>query len=409
MGGKGLDTITKIGDWWFMQAAQRIQKIPPYLFAEIDRRRDEAVARGVDIINMGIGDPDKPTPDHILAAMHEAVDDPSTHNYPPYAGTKPYRQAALDWFERRFGIGGFDVEKEIISSIGSKEAIHNTCLAFIDPGDISLVAEPGYPVYRTSTIFAGGEPYSLPLLPENHFLPDLQAIPPEVAQKAKLIWLGYPSNPTGAIADLGFFEELVAFAKKYDILICHDHAYSEMAYDGYKPPTIFQVPGARDVAIEFHSLSKSYNMTGWRVGFVLGTPQGIAPLARIKSNVDSGVFKAIQRAAIAAFDTSEDQLQTLMSVYQKRRDALISGLQSLGWPIQPPKATLYVWAPIPKNYTSSAAFVSDLLDKCGIIVPPGNGYGASGEGYFRIALTVEDHRIAEAISRMEKAGIRYDG
>ncbi len=390
-----------------MKIAQRLQSIPPYLFAEIDRRRDEALARGVDIINMGIGDPDKPTPDHILQAMHEAIDDPSTHNYPPYAGTKAYRQAALDWFERRFGVGGFDVNQEIISSIGSKEAIHNTCLAFIDPGDIALVADPGYPVYRTSTMFAGGEPYPMPLLPENNFLPDLQAIPASVAERAKILWVGYPNNPTGALADLAFFEELIHFGKKYDILICHDHAYSEMAYDGYKPPSILQVPGAKDIAIEFHSCSKSYNMTGWRVGFVLGAPIGIQALGRFKSNIDSGVFKAIQQAAITAFLTTEDQLQTLMAVYQRRRDTIVKGLQSLGWPLQAPKATLYVWAPIPPRYPSSTAFVTDLLDTCGIIVPPGVGYGSSGEGYFRIALTVEDHRIEEAITRMDQAGIHF--
>lgn len=390
-----------------MKPAQRLAKIPPYLFAEIDRKRDEAVARGVDIINMGIGDPDKPTPDHILAAMHKAVDDPSTHNYPPYAGTKAYRQAALQWFERRFGVGGFDVNTEIVSSIGSKEAIHNTCLAFVDPGDIVLVAEPGYPVYRTSTLFAGGEPYTMPLLATNKFLPDLDRIPPDIAQRAKLLWVGYPNNPTGGVADLAFFAELVAFAKQYEILIGHDHAYSEMAYDGYKPPSIFEVAGAKEVAIEFHSLSKSYNMTGWRVGFVLGAAAGIGPLGRFKSNLDSGVFKAIQLAAMAAFETTEDQLQELMSVYQKRRDLVVQGLQSLGWPLEAPKATLYVWVPIPPRYPTSASFVTAMLEECGIIVAPGNGYGASGEGFFRIALTVEDHRITEAIARMDKAGLRY--
>ncbi|WP_287128868.1 LL-diaminopimelate aminotransferase [Candidatus Cyanaurora vandensis] len=391
-----------------MNIAHRLQIIPPYLFAEIDRKRDEAIARGVDIINMGIGDPDKPTPAPVLAAMHRAVDDASTHNYPPYAGTKSYRAAALAWFERRFGAGGLDVEREIIASIGSKEAIHNTCLAFVDPGDIVLYADPGYPVYRTSTLFAGGEPYALPLLAENHFLPDLTKIPAQVAQKAKLLWVGYPNNPTGALADLGFFEELVAFGKRHDILICHDHAYSEMAYDGYKPPSILEIPGARETALEFHSLSKSYNMTGWRVGFVVGAAQGVGALGRIKSNVDSGVFKAIQAAAIEAFATTEDQLQTLMGVYQQRRDRVIAGLQGLGWPITAPKATLYVWAPIPPNYQTSADFVTALLDQCGIIVAPGNGYGTYGEGYFRIALTVEDDRIEEAIRRMDQAGLRYD-
>ncbi|WP_218082398.1 LL-diaminopimelate aminotransferase [Anthocerotibacter panamensis] len=390
-----------------MKAAQRLLSIPPYLFAEIDRKRDEAVARGVDIINMGIGDPDKPTPGHILQAMHQAVDDPDTHNYPPYAGTKAYRQAALAWFERRFGVGGWDVEKEIVAAIGSKEAIHNTCLAFVNPAEVVLYPDPGYPVYRTSTIFAGGEPYAMPLLAENHFLPDLKAIPEAVAQRAKLLWIGYPNNPTGALADLGFFEELVHFARKYDILICHDHAYSEMAYDGYKPPSILEVPGAREVAIEFHSLSKSYNMTGWRIGFVIGAAAGIGPLGRIKSNVDSGAFKAIQAAAMAGFTTTEAQLQQLMGVYQNRRDAIVSGLQSLGWPITAPKATLYVWAAIPVSYATSTDFVTALLEQCGIIVAPGNGYGTCGEGYFRIALTVEDHRIQEAIQRMAAAGIRY--
>lgn len=389
-----------------MQFAKRLEKIPPYLFAEIDRKRDEMVARGVDIINMGVGDPDRPTPSHIVQAMHEAVDDPATHNYPPYQGTKDFREAAAQWMERRFGVTGLNPNTEVVSSIGSKEAIHNTFLAFVEPGDYTLIPDPGYPVYRTSTIFAGGESYTMPLLPEQNFLPDLEAIPEEVARKAKLLWINYPNNPTGALATLEFFEELVAYCQHYDILLCHDHAYSEMAYDGYKPPSVLQVPGAKDVAIEFHSLSKSYNMTGWRVGFVVGSSHGIKGLGQVKTNVDSGVFKAIQRAAIAAYSTSEAELQAVMSVYQNRRDIIVKGLQSLGWPIEAPKATLYVWARVPQGY-SSAEFVTLLLDKCGIIVPPGNGYGAAGEGFFRIALTVADERMHEAIERMKDAGIRY--
>ena len=390
-----------------MQFAKRLEKIPPYLFAEINRKRDELLAQGVDIINMGVGDPDGPTPAHIMQAMHEAIDDPSTHNYPPYQGTKEYRKAAAEWMEGRFGVTGLNPETEIVSSIGSKEAIHNTFLAFVEPGDYTLIAEPGYPVYRTSTIFAGGEPYTMPLKAENNFLPDLKVIPQEVAQKAKLLWINYPNNPTGALATLEFFEELVDYCRQYDILLCHDHAYSEMAYDGYKPPSVLQVEGAKDVAIEFHSLSKSYNMTGWRIGFVAGNSLGIKGLSQVKTNVDSGVFKAIQRAAIAGFQTTQEELQEVMSVYQKRRNIIIEGLQSLGWPIEAPKATLYAWVPVPKGY-SSQDFVTLLLDKCGIIAPPGNGYGAAGEGFFRIALTVPEEKMHAAIQRMKDAGIRYE-
>lgn len=390
-----------------MQFAKRLEKIPPYLFAEIDRKRDELLAKGVDIINMGVGDPDRPTPAHIVQAMHQAIDDPSTHNYPPYQGTKDYRQAVVEWMEHRFGVKGLDPDREVVSSIGSKEAIHNTFLAFVEPGDYTLIPDPGYPVYRTSTIFAGGEPYTMPLTAESKFLPDLKAIPEEVAQKAKLLWINYPNNPTGALATLEFFEELVDYCRRYEILLCHDHAYSEMAYDGYKPPSVLQVEGAKDVAIEFHSLSKSYNMTGWRVGFVVGNATGIKGLGQVKTNLDSGVFKAIQRAAIAGFKTTQEELQDVMSVYQNRRNIIVEGLKSLGWPLEPPKATLYIWVPVPKGY-SSTDFVTLLLDKCGIIVPPGNGYGAAGEGFFRIALTVPDEKMHEAIQRMKDAGIRYE-
>jgi len=390
-----------------MQLAKRLERIPPYLFAELGRKRDELVGKGVDIINIGVGDPDHPTPAHIVQAMHEAIDDSSTHNYPPYQGTKDYRKAVVDWMERRFGITGLNPDTEVVSSIGSKEAIHNTFLAFVEPGDYTLIPDPGYAVYRTSTIFAGGEPYAIPLKAENNFLPDLNTISEEVAQKAKLLWINYPNNPTGALATLEFFEELVDYCRQYDILLCHDHAYSEMAYDGYKPPSVLQVEGAKDVAIEFHSLSKSYNMTGWRVGFVVGNALGIKGLSQVKTNVDSGVFKAIQRAAIAGFKTTQEELQEIMSVYQNRRNIIVEGLRSLGWPIEPPKATLYVWVPVPKGY-SSTEFVTLLLDKCGIIVPPGNGYGAAGEGFFRIALTVADERMQEAIQRMKDAGIRYE-
>ena len=389
-----------------MQPAQRLEKIPPYLFAELNRKREQLGLQGVDIINLALGDPDKPTPTQILQTMHQAIDDPSTHNYPPYQGTQEFREAAVNWMERRFGVTGLNPHTEIISSIGSKEAIHNTFLAFVEAGDYALIPDPGYPVYKTASIFAGGEPYSMPLKVENNFLPDLNIIPEEIARKAKLLWINYPNNPTGAIASLEFLGELVDFCRQYNILLCHDHAYSEMAYDGYKPPSVLQVPGAKDVAIEFHSLSKSYNMMGWRIGFVVGNATGIQGLRQVKSNVDSGVFKAIQRAAIAAFCTSDAELWALMSGYQKRRDIIVQGLQSLGWPIEPPEATLYIWVPVPLGY-SSQEFVSLLLDRCGIMVAPGNGYGVIGEGFFRIALTIPDERMYEAIQRMRDAGIRY--
>jgi LL-diaminopimelate aminotransferase len=389
-----------------MQFAKRLEKIPPYLFASIERKRCELVAQGVDVINLGVGDPDQPTLAHVVAAMHAAIDEPTNHTYPPYQGIPDFRQAAAEWMARRFGVTGLNPETQVISSIGSKEAIHNIFLAFVEPGDTVLIPDPGYPVYRSSTIFAGGEPYTMPLLAENHFLPDLGAVPETIARQAKLLWVNYPSNPTGAVAPLEFFAELVDYCRHYEILLCHDHAYAEIGYDGYKPPSILQVPGALDVAIEFHSLSKAYNMTGWRIGFVVGNIQGIQGLAQVKSNVDSGVFKAVQRAAIAGFGTPETELQRLNAIYQQRRDTIVAGLRSLGWQMTAPKASLYVWAPVPPAYRSSE-FVTCLLEKCGIVVPPGHGYGAAGEGFFRIALTVPNDRMAAAIQRMADAGIRY--
>lgn len=389
-----------------MQFAQRLDRIPPYLFAEINRKAQKLRAQGVDLINLGVGDPDLATPQPILETMHEAIEDPQNHNYPPYQGTIAFRKAVTDFMARRYGITNLDPETDVISSIGSKEAIHNTFLAFVNPGDYTLIPDPGYPVYKTATLFAEGVSYAMPLKPENGFLPKFKQIPVEIAQKAKLLWLNYPNNPTGALASLDFFRQAVAFCQEYDILLCHDNAYAEIAYDGYQPPSVLQVPGAKDCAIEFHSASKSYNMTGWRVGFVVGNALGIQGLARVKSNVDSGVFQAIQRAVITALETPRENIEAATTVYQRRRDILVEGLQSLGWEITPPKATLYMWVPVPPHYTSQE-FANLLLDKCGIIVPPGNGYGADGEGFFRLALTIPEDRIKEAITRMETAGIRY--
>jgi len=389
-----------------MQFAQRLDQIPPYLFAEINRKCQELTAQGMDLINLGVGDPDQATAQPIRQAMHEAIDDPSTHNYPPYQGTLEFRKAVTTFMARRYGVHDLDPETQVVSSIGSKEAIHNTFLAFVDPGEYTLIPDPGYPVYRTATLFAGGIPYTMPLYPDNDFLPDFSQIPNEIANKAKLLWVNYPNNPTGAVASLEFFEQLVAFCRQYDLLLCHDHAYAEMAYEGYQPPSVLQVPHAQDCAIEFHSASKSFNMTGWRVGFVVGNQLGIQGLARVKSNVDSGVFPAIQRALMTALETPREQLNQVMATYQSRRDCVVAGLRSLGWELTPPKATLYVWAPVPSGYTSQE-FCNLLLEQCGIIVPPGNGYGEAGEGFFRIALTSSQTQIQNAIARMKAAGIHY--
>jgi LL-diaminopimelate aminotransferase len=390
-------------------AAKRLEQIPPYLFAEIDKKRIAAVERGVDIINLGIGDPDQPTPAHIVDAMHKAIDDPSTHNYPPYAGTAEFRKAAVNWFSKRFGLPAFNADTECLGTIGMKEAIHNMFLATVDPGDYTLIPSPGYPVYKTSTLLCGGIPHLMPLLPENNFLIDLDAIPEDVAKKAKIMFLNYPNNPTGAFATKEFFEKVVAFGKKYDILICHDNAYSENAFDGPQALSIFNVEGATDIAIEMFSLSKGYNMTGWRVGFAVGNPDGIKALANVKTNIDSGVFKAIQKAAIHALSSDQSHLETLRNLYKERARAAEEGLKSLGWKItNPSRGTLYIWQPIPPRFKSSIEFAAEMLDKAGIVVPPGVGYGEYGEGFFRIALSTDKARIKEGIERMRKAGLTYN-
>jgi LL-diaminopimelate aminotransferase len=391
--------------------ASRLDKIPPYLFAEIDKKRLAAIEKGVDIINLGIGDPDKPTPAHIVAEMHQAIDDPSTHNYPPYAGTKEFREAAVKWFTKRFDLPQFNPDTECVGTIGMKEALHNLFLATVDPGDYTLIPDPGYPVYKTSTILCGGKPYFLPLKEENDFLIDLDSIPEEIARKAKILVLNYPNNPTGAFANLEFFKKVIAFGKKYEILIVHDNAYSENSFDQVnKPPSIFQVEGARDIAIELFSMSKGYNMTGWRIGFAVGNVDAIKALSNVKTNIDSGVFKAIQKAAVHALSSSQDHLKEFAALYQERAKVAEEGLKSLGWDIKhPSKGTLYIWQKIPPRYKSSMDFAADLLEKTGIIVPPGVGYGQAGEGYFRIALSVKKERIQEAIERMKTAGLTYNG
>lgn len=386
-----------------MRIAERIRNVPPYLFAEIDKKKEAAIEKGVDIINLGIGDPDQPTPVHIVEQLAASVHDPKTHNYPPYEGTRAFRIAVAEWYSNRFGVN-LDPQKEVISLIGSKEGIAHVFLGFIDPGDVSLIPDPAYPVYKTGTLLANGEPYSMPLLEQNGYLPDLNKIDKKKAEKAKLIFLNYPNNPTGAIASKDYFKEVIDFARKYDLLICHDFAYSELAYDGYKAPSILEVDGARDVSLEFHSLSKTYNMTGWRIGFAVGSQEAISALSIIKTNVDSGIFKAIQEAGITALTGPQDHIPKLIDMYAERRDVVINGLNQLGWQIDSPKATFYIWVSTPKNM-KSIDFANDVLERTGIIVTPGIGYGQYGEGYIRIALTVDVPRLEEAMKRLKRANI----
>jgi len=388
-----------------MRVSERLKKIPPYLFAEIDRKVAEAKAQGKDVISLGIGDPDTPTLQPVVDAMHEAIDNPANHDYPPYNGTASFRKAACDWMKKRFGVE-LNPDTEMLCNIGSKEAIAHVFFAFVDEGDYTLVPDPGYPVYKNATIFAGGTPYSMPLLEENGFLPDLDAIPEDIAKKSKLMFLNYPNNPTGAVATKEFFKKAVDFCKKYDILLCSDMAYSEMTYDGYKAPSVLEVEGAMDVALEFYSHSKSYNMTGWRVGFVCGNKDAVKALGTIKNNIDSGTFKAIQDAAIKAFEIDQEYIENLNNMYQERRDVMEAGLKELGWDIKPSKATFYIWIPVPNGYTSEQ-FATKMLEEAAIVVPPGNGYGKYGEGYIRIALTKDVDTIKKCLNRMKECNLRY--
>lgn len=388
-----------------MRIARRIAELPPYVFAGINARKAEAVARGVDVIDLGAGIPDFPTPSHIVAALHSAADDPDTHRYPPYDGTLAFKEAVARYYSRRFGVE-LDPKREVMALIGSKEGLVNLFYAFIDPGDVALIPDPGYPAYATATRLAGGEPYSLPLDPDRGWLPDFDRIPDEVARRAKLLFLNYPNNPTGAVASRESLETAVAWAKQHDVLLAHDLAYSEIAFDGHVAPSILEVPGAKDVAIEFNSLSKTFNMTGWRIGMAVGAAEAIRALGVVKSNTDTGVWAAVQRAAIAALDGPQDHLPDLCDRYQERRDALVRGLRSLGWEVTPNQGAFYLWARVPAGMTS-LEFAARMLDDAGIVVPPGVAYGSRGEGWFRMALTQPVGRLDEAISRMQAAGLTY--
>lgn len=381
--------------------AERVKNLPPYLFAAIDGMKTDALSKGIDVIDLSIGDPDMPTPQNIVEAMKRAAVKPANHRYPSYEGMLTYREAVASWYKKRFNVT-LDPRSEVLSLIGSKEGIGHIPLAFVNPGDIVLVSSPGYPVYPVGTLFAGGESYVMPLLESNNFLPDFSIIPADVLKRAKLMFINYPNNPTSAVADIKFFNTAVEIARKYNIIVCHDAAYSEIYYDGKRPASFLEADGATEVGIEFHSLSKTYNMTGWRIGFAVGNKDVIFGLGKVKTNLDSGIFQAIQEAGIEALGTGDDVLSGIRDVYQERRDALYNGLKSLGLHAIKPDATFYLWVKAPPGFDSSG-FVTHLLEKAGIMITPGNGFGKPGEGYVRFALTVPVERIKEAVERMAKA------
>ena len=381
-----------------MELAKRLDRLPPYLFVEINQKIAELKARGEDVISFAMGDPDLATPSHIIECICQAARNPVNHRYPQTAGLPELRRAIAEWYERRFGVS-LDPDREVLPLIGSKEGIGHISLCFIEPGDIALVPDPGYPPYSLGTTLAGGEPYFMTLQEENNFLPDFGSIPAEVADKAKLMWLNYPNNPTGAIADLDFFEEAVRFAQQHDFAICHDAPYTEVAFNGYKPPSFMQIPGAKKRGVEFHSLSKTYHMTGWRIGMMVGNADIVNALFKVKSNLDSGVPQAIQYAAVEALRGSQEHITEHNASLQRRRDKLLKAIRKIGLKARTPEATFYIWAKIPKGYTS-IDFTKKLLAEAGIAVTPGIGYGEEGEGYVRFSLTISDECLEQGINRL---------
>ncbi len=386
---------------FFLEPSDRLKALPPYLFVEIDRAKRRAIEKGVKVIDFGVGDPDQPTPRFIVNAMAKAIKDPKNHHYPLDRGSAAFRQAAAAWYKKRFH-QSFNPDTEVLPLIGSKEGIAHLPLAFLNPGDVALVPDPCYPPYKSGTLFAGAEAYLLPLREENGFLPDLDAVPAAVLARAKMIFVNYPNNPTGAVAPRPFYERLVKWAAQHRILVASDLAYSEVYFGKEKPLSIFQVPGARDVAIEFHSLSKTCNMTGWRIGFTVGREEIVGALLKIKSNVDSGVFTAVQRTAVDALRDSFGFSKKTNIMYRRRRDLLVEGLKGLGFPVRPNEATFYVFTRLPGGRTDSTKFCRELLESCGIVATPGVGFGAAAEGYARFTLTVSEPDIREALVRMRK-------
>ncbi|MBU4174796.1 MAG: LL-diaminopimelate aminotransferase [Actinobacteria bacterium] len=381
-----------------MRFSKRLDSIPPYLFAEIDRKIAAKQAEGVDVISFGVGDPDIATPGPVVDTLCDMSRKPEHHRYPSYFGLREFREAAAGWFERRFGVA-LDPETEILPLIGSKEGVAHVAIAVLDPGDYALVPEPSYPVYRMGTLLAGATPHFLPLAAGNGFLPDLEAVPTEVLSSSKLLWLNYPNNPTGAVADEGFFTRAIEFAREHDLVLAHDNAYSEITYDGFVAPSVLQLEGASDLAVEFHSLSKTFNMTGFRIGFVCGNAGVIEALGTVKTNIDSGIFNPIQLAGITALDRMQETVSEMREIYRSRREMLVRGFRGLGWDVTPPKGSIYIWMPVPDGF-DSVGFSTHVLERAGVFFTPGNAYGPSGEGFVRISLTVSNDRIEEALSRL---------
>ncbi len=388
-----------------IKRAMRIQNLQPYLFAQIEAKIEKARREGRDIISLGIGDPDMPTPEHVVKAGLEGMKDPANHQYPSSKGMASYRKAVAAYYKRRFGVE-LNPDNQVCSMIGSKEGIGHISLCFTDPGKYNLIPDPGYPVYEAGTIFAGGIPYHMPLLEKNGFLPDFSLIPSEVAKSSALMCVNYPNNPTGACAPDSFYKEAIEFAKSHGIILVHDAAYAEITYDGKPAPSILGFEGAMDISMEFGSLSKYFNMTGWRIGWAVGNPDVVGTLAALKSNIDSGAFQAVQVAATAALEGSWDSVENMRQIYKRRRDKVIGTLNSMGWNLTAPNGSIYIWAPVPKGYTS-ASFAEKVFDESGVVITPGNGYGKAGEGYFRISLTVEEGKLDQALLRLKGAGIAF--
>lgn len=383
-----------------MQPSKRLQQIPPYLFAELEKKIADKKAAGIDVISLGIGDPDMPTPANVVSAMQQAVADPGTHQYPSNRGRDEFRLAVAGFYKRRFNVE-LDPETEVMPGIGAKETIFNLNLAFLDPGDVALASDPGYPVYTGGPLLVGAEAVLLPLLPERYFTPDLSAIPAEKLAKAKLLFINYPNNPTGAIVPDGFYAEVVEFARANDILVVSDASYTETAYEGYRPPSFLETPGAKDVGIEVFSLSKGFNMTGWRAAAIVGNAEAISQYWRLKTNVDSGNFEAVQLAAVEALSERTDAAVAEMNaIYERRRDLVCDALAEIGVDVKRPKATIYIWAPIPDGFENAAAYCEHVLEESAVVISPGGAYGASGEGFFRISLTTPDERLSEAVERL---------
>jgi LL-diaminopimelate aminotransferase len=380
--------------------SRRLEAIPPYKFQELEQQIADKRAAGIDVISLGIGDPDQPTYPHVVEAMQEAVANPAYHQYPSNRGRDEFRQGLSDFYGRRFGVE-IDPKTEVIPAIGAKECIYNLCFAFLDPEDIALASDPGYPVYTGGPILAGAKAELLPLVPELGFAPDLTAVPGDIASRARLMFINYPNNPTGAVVPEGFFDTVVSFAREHEILVVHDNAYSETTYDGYIAPSFLATPGAKEVGVEVFSLSKGYNMTGWRCAAILGNAEAIQTYWRLKTNVDSGLFEAIQMAGVAALEGPGEPLEQMNAIYTRRRDLVVSTLREIGVEVSSPQGTIYVWAPVPEGHTSTS-FCELVLEEAAVVISPGSMYGPSGEGFFRIALTAPDDRIEEAVERMRE-------